>query len=439
MVSASVVEASDKQLAAVQYDDLRRDILMNINGGREFMQQPMVSAPATALNRPPRRNPAIPSYVLLLLLGSGAAFMFLALVLLAMLALAGVVYAGGNILPGVVVHGSGFDDISVGGLSVNGATSRLQSIPVDRAITLRDGSRTWIVSSTDLGLTLDANATAVQAAQAGRADGNLFTGIGTMLNGSQITPVYTIDLARAQTTLTALSPQINVTPGTDSAAAGRTLNVGATFDALPPDLGSLMDSGTLNLVMDVVQGPRTIYTVQRGEELGLISKKFNVPVSDIVALNNIQDANQIYPGQTLIIPAAGVWVPTEKDAPPAPSATGKAIVVSLKNQRIYAYENGHLVHSALMSSGKPGTETVQGDYRIYVKYPSAHMTGPDYDIPDVPWTMYFYQGYGIHGAYWHNDFGREMSHGCVNLETSEAKWFYDFAPVGTLVRVLPPT
>jgi lipoprotein-anchoring transpeptidase ErfK/SrfK len=402
------------------------------------MQHPMFSAPATVLNRPPRRDSAIPSYVLLLLLGSGAGFVFLALVLLAMLALAGIVYTDGNILPGVVVHGSGFDDVSVGGLSVNGATSRLQSIPVDRAITLHDGSRTWVVSSADLGLSLDANATAVQAAQAGRADGSLFTGIGAMLSGSQVAPVYTIDLAQAQTTLTGLSSQINVAPGTGSAAAdGRTLNVGATLDALPPDLGTLMDDGTLNLVMDIVQGPRTIYTVQRGEELGLISKKFNVPVSDIVALNNIQNPDQIYPGQKLTIPAAGVWVPTEKDAPPAPLATGKAIVVSLTNQRIYAYENGHLVHSALMSSGKVGTETVQGDFRIYVKYPSTRMTGPGYDIPDVPWTMYFYQGYGIHGAYWHNDFGREMSHGCVNLETSEAKWFYDFAPVGTLVRVLP--
>ncbi len=404
------------------------------------MQHPMYSAPTTVLNRPPRRNPAIPSYVVLLLLGSGAGFTLLALVLLAMLALTGAVYAGGNILPGVVVRGSGINDISVGNLSINGATSRLESIPVDRDITLRDGSRSWNVSSADFGLTLDANATAVQAAQAGRTDGSLFTGIGTMLNGGQIPPVYTIDLAKAQTTLVALSSQINVAPGTgDATAAGRTLNVGATLDGLPPDLAGLMDSGALNLVMDVVQGPRTTYTVQRGEELGLISKKFNVPISDIVALNNIQDADNIYPGQTLIIPAAGVWVPTEKDAPPAPSATAKAIVVSLKNQRIYAYENGHLVHSALMSSGKAGTETVQGDYRIYVKYPSTRMTGPDYDIPNVPWTMYFYQGYGIHGAFWHNDFGREMSHGCVNLETSEAKWFYDFAPVGTLVRVLPQT
>src|SRR5205814_10147909 len=102
--------------------------------------------------------------------------------------------------------------------------------------------------------------------------------------------------------------------------------------------------------------------VQRGEELGLISKKFNVAVSDIMALNNIQNADQIYPGQKLVIPAAGVWVPTEADAPPAPLARGKSIVVNLHTQRIFAYQNGHLVHSTLMSSGRPGTETVQGDY-----------------------------------------------------------------------------
>ena len=220
---------------------------------------------------------------------------------------------------------------------------------------------------------------------------------------------------------------------------GRTLDASATLHALPPDLATLMADGTVNLVMNVVQGPRTTYTVQKGEHLGLIAKKFNVAVSDIVALNNIKDPDAIDPGQTLIIPAAGVWVPTEKDAPPAPLASGKAIVVSLKNQCIYAYQDGHLVHSALMSSGLPGKETVQGDFHVYVKYASTRMSGPGYDIPDVPWTMYFYQGYGIHGAYWHNDFGIQMSHGCVNLDTSEAKWFYDFAPVGTLVRVLAYT
>jgi lipoprotein-anchoring transpeptidase ErfK/SrfK len=79
--------------------------------------------------------------------------------------------------------------------------------------------------------------------------------------------------------------------------------------------------------------------------------------------------------------------------------------------------------------------TPVGRYRIYVKYVSTLMRGPGYYLPNVPYTMYFYGGYGLHGTYWHNNFGRPMSHGCVNLPTAEAKWFFDWAPVGTPVIV----
>ena len=73
---------------------------------------------------------------------------------------------------------------------------------------------------------------------------------------------------------------------------------------------------------------------------------------------------------------------------------------------------------------------------MYVKYIEDDMSGPDYFLPQVPYTMYFFQGYGIHGTYWHNSFGRPMSHGCVNLPVSEAQWFFNWAEVGTPVRVI---
>jgi lipoprotein-anchoring transpeptidase ErfK/SrfK len=63
------------------------------------------------------------------------------------------------------------------------------------------------------------------------------------------------------------------------------------------------------------------------------------------------------------------------------------------------------------------------------------MAGADYYTPDVPWTMYFYSGYAIHGAYWHNNWGTPVSHGCVNLPVPEAEWFFYFADVGTPVNV----
>lgn len=60
-------------------------------------------------------------------------------------------------------------------------------------------------------------------------------------------------------------------------------------------------------------------------------------------------------------------------------------------------------------------------------------SGNYYYLPGVPSVMYFYQGYAIHGTYWHHNFGQPMSHGCVNLTIEDAKWFYDWAEVGTTV------
>jgi lipoprotein-anchoring transpeptidase ErfK/SrfK len=153
-------------------------------------------------------------------------------------------------------------------------------------------------------------------------------------------------------------------------------------------------------------------------------------------MNDIGNPDLLYVGQELTIPAAGVYEPTQAEAPQAPTSVGKSIVVSTDAQRIYAYENGQLVHSHLVSTGLPDTPTVKGDYSVYVKYEATDMSGPGYYLPQVPYTMYFYQGYGIHGTYWHNNFGRPMSHGCVNLPTPEAQWFFNWAEVGTPVRVI---
>jgi lipoprotein-anchoring transpeptidase ErfK/SrfK len=123
--------------------------------------------------------------------------------------------------------------------------------------------------------------------------------------------------------------------------------------------------------------------------------------------------------------------------PQAASNAGGArwIDVDLTNQMVYAYTGDALVNSFLVSTGTWLTPTVTGQYHIYVKYRSAPMSGPGYYLPDVPYIMYFYKGYGLHGTYWHNNFGTPMSHGCVNLRTDEAAWLYNWASVGTLVNV----
>ena len=63
------------------------------------------------------------------------------------------------------------------------------------------------------------------------------------------------------------------------------------------------------------------------------------------------------------------------------------------------------------------------------------MTGPDYDLDNVEWVMYFFAGYAFHGTWWHNNFGTPMSAGCVNMTNADARWFYEFADIGTPVHV----
>jgi lipoprotein-anchoring transpeptidase ErfK/SrfK len=128
--------------------------------------------------------------------------------------------------------------------------------------------------------------------------------------------------------------------------------------------------------------------------------------------------------------------PTPTKPPPADqSESGKWIEVDISEQKLYAHEGQKTVLTAVVSTGIRQYPTVTGRFKIYAKYRATRMTGPGYDLPNVPWTMFFYAGYAIHGTYWHNNFGHPMSHGCVNMKTSEAKWVYNWAPKGTLVVV----
>lgn len=115
--------------------------------------------------------------------------------------------------------------------------------------------------------------------------------------------------------------------------------------------------------------------------------------------------------------------------------TGRWIDVDLSNQVLYAYVDDTIVASFLVSTGTYLHPTVTGQYNIYVKYRYTDMKGEGYYLPDVPYTMYFYQGYGIHGTYWHHNFGTPMSHGCINMRTEDAEWLFYWASVGTLVNI----
>jgi lipoprotein-anchoring transpeptidase ErfK/SrfK len=121
---------------------------------------------------------------------------------------------------------------------------------------------------------------------------------------------------------------------------------------------------------------------------------------------------------------------------PIPATGGKKwIDVDLSQQTLYVYEGDSIVASFLVSTGVSSFPTVIGQFHIYIKLLSTLMYGDGYYLPDVPYTMYFYKGYGIHGTYWHNNFGHPMSHGCVNMYTPDAEWLFYWAPEGTLVNI----
>jgi lipoprotein-anchoring transpeptidase ErfK/SrfK len=201
-----------------------------------------------------------------------------------------------------------------------------------------------------------------------------------------------------------------------------------------------------------------VHTVREGDTLSVIAEAYGVSVADLVAANDLSDPNLLTVGWTLVIPDGDPVRPTspispeEPSAPaptelpqeptpiPAPASPGtideeRWIDVDLSEQRLTAFEGTAPVHTFLVSTGLPATPTPVGQFRIWIKLRSDDMSGPGYYIEDVPYVMYFYQGYGLHGVTWHGNFGHPMSHGCVNLPTEEAEWLFGFADVGTLVNV----
>lgn len=130
-------------------------------------------------------------------------------------------------------------------------------------------------------------------------------------------------------------------------------------------------------------------------------------------------------------------VQPEEIAPLSPDfpAEMKRLEVSLADQTLTAYEGEKIVFNSKISSGARFSDgnysTPIGRHTTYHTRPYRHMAAGDhaasnsFDLPGVPWICYFTEsGISLHGTYWHNDFGRPRSHGCINLPIESAKWVY---------------
>lgn len=182
-----------------------------------------------------------------------------------------------------------------------------------------------------------------------------------------------------------------------------------------------------------------VYTVRPGDTLSQIAANYGTTAQALLIANGLPNANFVWVGQQLRIAGAGSVAEAVQSAAaglPVTSDGGtKWIEVNLSTQTLTAWEGDIAVMHSVVSSGVAATPTVTGRFQIYNKLPSQWMTGPGYSLPGVPSVMYFYGAYAIHGAYWHNNFGNPMSHGCVNMNLGDASSLYNWAPMGTEVYV----
>ena len=164
--------------------------------------------------------------------------------------------------------------------------------------------------------------------------------------------------------------------------------------------------------------------IDQPDDVPTYDEELFIPPPDATPVDEGDGAWSLGPG-----PQQGVW---------------KEVVVSISAQTMWAYEEGELVMSSLVSTGTaevPETTTPVGYHSVLAKFDAQTMegtiSGEYYRVEDVPYVMYFdNNGNAIHGTYWHSNFGAPMSHGCVNLPMDVASWMYGWADVGTAVSVI---
>jgi len=178
---------------------------------------------------------------------------------------------------------------------------------------------------------------------------------------------------------------------------------------------------------------------QPNDKAGVRDRFVNGMMFRVVAVST-DDQNQVwyqladeYGGRGYYTHAEKIRILPESDfSPISPEVPleAKRIDVDLKNQVATAYEYDQPVFSARVATGLPGLRTIPGQHRIFRKIVAQRMYGGTpgvdyYNLPGIPWVSYFTaSGIAFHGSYWHNDYGRPRSHGCVNMYADDAKWVF---------------
>jgi len=144
--------------------------------------------------------------------------------------------------------------------------------------------------------------------------------------------------------------------------------------------------------------------------------------------------------ESLFVPPAPQTIPDRVEAVGADPDGERWLEIDLGDQSMKAWQGDTVILETLVSTGKDDFETPTGSYFVNSKVKEQDMEGvlggEYYDVPKVPDVMYFTdRGHAIHGAYWHDNFGNRMSHGCINLPLDVADFIYEWASVGIRVEI----
>ncbi len=149
-------------------------------------------------------------------------------------------------------------------------------------------------------------------------------------------------------------------------------------------------------------------------------------------------ADSVPPAEATATAAPPPIGPQTPLAPDLVSTQGRVLIAILSEFRLFAYEDGRLVHSSIIAHGRVNMSTITGTYDVQRKAVAADLTFRGNTVEDVPFVIAYDDAFAIHGAYWleQSQWGTRASSGCINLPVAEAAWFYEFTTLGTPVIIL---
>ncbi|RWZ59683.1 murein L,D-transpeptidase [Labedella populi] len=331
-------------------------------------------------------------------------------------------------------------DQAVAAAALREAAPDLYSDPVDAGVVFDEAAAAYTVAEaqTGTGVDLDALAAGISAAL---ADGG--GAISVVPQASEVEAAITT--ADAQTEVDELNsliseagfyidgekavavPPAEVASWLTIAAEGEDFSVTVDQDAIGGVVATLPEKITRTVIDEKIvtdSAGKHLRTIQKGQD------GWALPTTDGVAASFAQ---QLAEGD-------GVYELAVEVKEAATHELYRRIDVDKSDGVTRLYENEKLMATYRMAIGKPASPTDNGNYRVYAQLTKQDMgcvDGYDYCTKDVPWVTYFNGDQGLHGTYWHSNFGAGamMSHGCVNLPISAAEAVYRFAQVGTEVSV----